>query len=144
MRIFYSALLALALVPLGLAAQQETFVQPEKLTIETAPVSQSFTFECRFTTECYEAEPCADTEFTPSLEARAGGLTEDDTVVEAKLVSDAGDAVLLGVRSGGTLSLSGGTFEARQLLTIAKDGAARYSLHYADGPMAISYLGVCK
>jgi hypothetical protein len=115
----------------------------ETYTLDSAPAQLSFTLQCTFEKECLEDEVCNDTTFAPVLKARAGGLTETDMVVEAELVSEAGDATLLGVRSNGAMSLSGGTFEARHLLTIAANGTARYTLHLSDGPMVISYLGSC-
>lgn len=116
----------------------------DSFTLETAPVKVTFTLQCVFKTECFEGEACAETNFGAQLNVVAGGLTETDMVVQSDLVSDAGDATLLGVRSGKAMSLAGGGFDARHLLTIAQDGAARYTVHYADGPMFINYLGACK
>lgn len=114
------------------------------LTISTAPVQVEIVLHCAFQSECFEAETCSDTTFSFDLNGRAGGLAESDMVVQTELTSEIGDTDLLGVRTGSALSLSGGSFEARHLLTIAEDGAARYTLHYADGPMTISYLGDCS
>ena len=99
---------------------------------------------CAFTSECLEAETCNDTTFSFDLKGRAGGMAESDMVVQTELTSEIGDTALIGARSGAALSLAGGSFESRQLLTINEDGAARYTLHYADGPMVISYLGECS
>lgn len=118
--------------------------QTDRLTIGTAPVKTDIALVCNFTTECFDADTCTDAAFEPTLTGRAGGMSLQDMVAQVKFSSEAGDADLLGLRSDDAMSLSGGTFEARHLLTINKDGAARYTVHYADGPMAISYLGICK
>lgn len=96
---------------------------------------------CDFTFECFEAEACTETEYTPSL---TGEIGTDGMLVEAEFESPSETVALLGVASDGALSLVGGSFSARHLLTITADGAARYTVHYADGPMVISYLGTCR
>jgi|TARA_R110002012_G_scaffold50466_4_gene130507 hypothetical protein len=116
----------------------------ENLTLETAPFRQEIAIACDFKTECVEDEPCTETEFTPQITGIAGGLTPDDLVVQSTMVTDAETVELLGVKSGMALSLSGGTFAARHLLSITETGAARYTVHYADGPFVISYLGTCN
>ncbi|MEP5152539.1 hypothetical protein [Planktotalea sp.] len=117
---------------------------PEKLTVDTAPSQNAIALQCTFATECFEGEACTDTTFEMEVSGRAGGLVETDMVVEANLVSVNGTTPVLGVRSGTAMSLSGGTFDARELLTIATGGDARYSLHYVEGPLVISYLGSCS
>ena len=114
------------------------------LTIENAPVQMEIALSCTFETECFESESCAASTYMFELNGRAGGLTDTEMVVQTELVSEIGDTRLIGARSGEAMSLAGGTFEARHLLTLAADGAARYTLHYAEGPMVISYLGECK
>lgn len=99
---------------------------------------------CGFDFECLETEACADTTFTTQLKGQAEGILGGDMAVQGEMISDAGDTILLGARSGDAMSLAGGTFEARHLLTIAANGAARYTLHYSDGPMVISYTGTCQ
>ncbi|MCX8226162.1 MAG: hypothetical protein OTI35_08820 [Sulfitobacter sp.] len=116
----------------------------ENLTLETAPFRQEIKLQCNFVTECVENEPCTETEFTPEITGIGGGLTADDLVVQAEMVTDAETVELLGVTSDKSLSLSGGTFAARHLMTITENGATRYTVHYADGPFVISYLGTCN
>jgi len=135
--VFAAILLASPLIAQNMPQTEDSF------KLETAPVKATFTLQCVFVTECFEGEPCAETSFSAQLNVVAGGLTETDMVVQSDLVSDAGDATMLGVRSGTAMSLAGGGFDARHLLTIAQDGAARYTVHYADGPMFINYLGAC-
>ena len=116
----------------------------QSLTIETAPVQAEVTMQCLFDFECFETETCAESGFEATLSGKAGGLTESDMVVDVKMISDAETTPMLGVRSGAAMSLSGGSFDARALLTIGAEGAARYTLHLIDGPLALTYLGTCK
>ncbi len=116
----------------------------EVLTPDTAPFRQQIKLTCTFTTECVEAEPCTETKFAPQITGVAGGLTPEELMVQTQMITDAETIDLLGVKSGMALSLAGGTFAARHLVSIAKDEAARYTVHYADGPFVISYLGTCN
>ena len=116
----------------------------ESLTLDTAPFRQEVAISCDFKTECVEDEPCTETEFKPQITGIAGGLTPDDLVVQSTMTTDAETVELLGVKSGKALSLSGGSFAARHLLSITETGATRYTVHYADGPFVISYLGTCN
>lgn len=128
----------------GHADHPDSDSEMETMTLENAPFRQEIAMTCSFVTECVEAEPCTETEFTPQITGAAGGLTPEELVVQTQMITDAETIELLGVKSGKALSLSGGTFAARHLLSVAKDGAARYSVHYADGPFVISYLGTCN
>ncbi len=131
-----------ALLPVYALAQDDH--QSTQLTIETAPNQAQIELVCRFSKECFETEACSDTEFKTQLSGKAGGLTPADMVVEANLITDAETTTMLGLRSDKTYSLSGGLFDARHLLTIAASGAARYTVHLADGPMVITYHGKCE
>lgn len=119
-------------------------VAVDSLTLDDAPFRQEIKIACNFATECVEDEPCTEVEFTPEITGNAGGLTADDLVVQSEMVTDAETIALLGVKSGKAYSLSGGTFAARHLLSITEDGATRYTVHYAEGPFVISYLGICN
>ena len=113
-------------------------------TLQNAPVQSEIAMLCAFENKCLDAEACNNTTFSLELKGLAGGLNDVDVVVQAELISEIGDTILPGARSGEAMSLSGGTFDARHLLTIANDGYARYTMHYSDGPIAISYLGACS
>ncbi|MBV2360962.1 hypothetical protein KUH32_14440 [Thalassococcus sp. CAU 1522] len=136
--------LGLALFAAPLAAQDDPAHDDDGFTIEHAPFQLNIALLCTFTLECFDSEPCSETAFTPRVEGKAGGMTPDTLVVGASLISDAGTVELLGAREGNLTSLFGGGLDARHLLTIGLEGSARYSVHYADGPMVISYLGVCE
>ena len=131
---------------IALAVCSPAFAKDEdgSYTLQNAPVQSEISMLCAYENECLDAEACNNTTFSFELKGRAGGLNDVDMVVQAELISEIGDTILLGARSGEAMSLSGGTFDARHLLTIAKNGNARYTLHYSDGPMAISYLGACS
>lgn len=113
-------------------------------TLQNAPVQPEIAMLCAFENKCLDAEACNNTTFSLELKGRAGGLNDVDVVVQAELISEIGDTILPGARSGEAMSLSGGIFDARHLLTIENDGYARYTMHYSDGPIAISYLGACS
>ncbi len=88
---------------------------------------------CRFDTECFEAEACADSSFAAEMDIAAqtietdfGTLAIADTRAEPGLVSV--------IASGDG---------ARYMLTITKDGA-RMTAHLHDGPLVVSYLGQCE
>ncbi|AUC55545.1 MULTISPECIES: hypothetical protein [Roseobacteraceae] len=114
------------------------------LTVTDAPVQEDIRLACRFERECYEDEACSDGGFAPLLDARAGGMDPSVMMVEANLIADAGTVFMVGAKDGGRLSLSGGDFDARHLLTISEAGDVRYTVHYAEGPMMVSYLGRCE
>ena len=131
-------------------AQQSTDAAPPAPaagTVSTAPpepFQQTIAIGCRFVWECVENEPCTETEFSPDVTGTAGGASADALAVQSQMVSDAETVTLTGTKQDKALSLTGGGFDARHLLSIAADGASRYTVHYADGPIAISYLGTCK
>ncbi|MEP2474646.1 MAG: hypothetical protein ABJH45_24275 [Paracoccaceae bacterium] len=108
------------------------------------PVQQEFAMMCEFTSECYETESCGETQYSIDLEGETSGLETNAMVASVQLSSDIGTEDLVGVVQDETTSLSGGTFSARHFLTIAPNGAARYTVHYAEGPLMISYLGECR
>jgi len=93
---------------------------------------------CRFGTECVEAEPCADTAYTLRVVPGDGDMTatlEDQSgSVPASLGVTPDGATWALARGGGVL----------RLLSVAPDGAARYTLHFTAAPMVLSYLGRCE
>ena len=112
-------------------------------SLEEAPFREEIALQCMFETECFEAEGCATGAFGARLEGQAGGLTPEALAVVSKFSSDAGDVELLGTRAGDILSLSGGTLSARHFLTIS-GSETRYTVHFSQGPIMVSYLGVCE
>ena len=92
-----------------------------------------FAQDCTFTTECFEAEPCQDTNF--SLSAQLG---------EAKLVTDFGDLTVVGVKSEAPLTTVFATGEGAEYLLSRTANAARFTAHSNDGPTSITYIGTCE
>lgn len=93
---------------------------------------------CQFGTECFEAESCADTDF--------GFVVTHDDTLGFVIQTDAENIDGLVFDNGfpdGTSTLIGATDTAYHMLTIAPDGAARYSVQM-QGPMVVSYMGQCK
>ena len=93
---------------------------------------------CHFTTECFESEPCSDTDF--------GFVVNHNDDVGFIIQTDAEniDGLVFDNRfPEETSTLIGQTETAYHMLTIAPDGTARYSLHM-QGPMVVSYMGQCE
>lgn len=111
--------------------------------IGAPPTETDVTLSCVFATECYEDEACQSSGYGVMLEGKAGGMDAEALLVEVAMSSVSGDTFLVGVQSGGIFSLSGGGFDARHMLTIGADGAARYSVHYSDPVMVLTYHGQC-
>jgi len=136
---------AVVLGPMTAVAQQSFSsrfpgASPE---INEAPFQRDYGLSCRFETECFEADACQDTAFVADFSGKAGGLNADAMALVAKLSSDAGEVELFGAAQGEILALSGGPVTARHMLTLS-GSAARYSVHYSDGPLMISYSGICE
>lgn len=89
--------------------------------------------DCTFTTECYETEPCQDTQF--SLTAQL-----DD----AKLVTDFGDLTIVGVKTDAPLVTVFATGAGSEYLLSRNGDQARLTAHSNEGPAAITYLGTCE
>ena len=101
---------------------------------------------CRFETECVEAEACAATDYAarivrPGERTSGAGTFSDDagTVVLTKLPGpDAATHFSAGNGEGAYEGAFGMMF-----LTTGEDGTARLTVHFEEGPMAITYLGTC-
>ncbi|GAA0292631.1 hypothetical protein [Rhodovulum strictum] len=124
-----AALLSVLGLPLPLAAQE--------------PNENDFALECRFDRECREAEPCTATGFTLAVDGRGGGMGAGVKLARVVLYSAAGKVDAFGTLGGDTLFLQGGNDAVRSYLVVT-DGAARYTLHMAQGPQVVSYLGTCE
>lgn len=88
-------------------------------------------YSCSFDTECYEAEPCTNADFT--VEVR------DETIV-----TDYGTFPVLAQRDEpGLLTVFVHSDNAVYLLS-ASETAARFTAHVTEGPQNITYLGQCE
>jgi len=93
---------------------------------------------CHFTTECFESEPCSDTDFGFAVNHN------DDVGFIIQTDAENIDGLVFDNRfPEETSTLIGQTETAYHMLTIAPDGTARYSLHM-QGPMVVSYMGQCE
>ncbi|AXX97854.1 hypothetical protein [Profundibacter amoris] len=93
---------------------------------------------CHFATECFESEPCTDTGF--------GFVVNHDDTLGFVIQTDAENIGGLVFDNGfpdETSTLIGATDTAYHMLTIAPDGAARYSVQM-QGPVVVSYSGQCE
>lgn len=125
------------------ATAQDAHEEADQLTVETAPVQVELDLSCRFDRECFEDEACSDSAYEAELTGIAGGFSEDAMVAQAIWSSVTGDVELYGLRHNGAMALAGGGYEARQMVTLSPEGAARLTVHYAEGPMMVSYIGRC-
>lgn len=94
--------------------------------------------------ECYDTDGCADTTYGIKLEDRAGGLTADDMVLAATLTDNSETIEMLGTLSSSATLLSDVGANGRRILTILPDGQARFTVHFIDGPVSITYAGICE
>lgn len=93
-------------------------------------------YDCRLTTECFEAEVCADTDFEVSLEP----APDNRDAMILKTPSETLEAVLSGnLRE---FFLVAKTARAVHLFSLDVAGAARYTVHMS-GPISVTYLGQC-
>ena len=137
-----TALLSL-LVCAAPALGQSSFSPREDTGLSDAPFQKDIALQCAFVTECFEGDGCSDTAFDAQLTGKSGGLAADAMVALVKMSSVSGDVELLGTASNDRISLTGGPLEARHMVTLSGQNA-RYTVHYVDGPMAITYLGTCQ
>lgn len=113
-------------------------------SIAEAPFQQTLAINCRFRRECVEDQPCTADGFAADLLGTAGGLTPQSMVAGVQMITRDSAVELVGVREGTALALAGGGFAARHLLTLTDAGIARYTIHYMQGPLMVSYLGQCE
>ncbi|WP_095589654.1 hypothetical protein [Actibacterium ureilyticum] len=85
--------------------------------------------DCTFATECFEAEACADTQFSVTI-------SDDGTT----LVTDFGDLAV--VFADGPVLVAQDA-NATYLLTDLPEGA-RLSTQMTGSPMVVTYLGQCE
>lgn len=101
---------------------------------------------CRFETECVEAEPCAGTDdaariVRPGDRTTGAGMFGDDagSVVPGELPGPDAATHSAGRGEG---AYEGGS---RMLFpTTTQDGPARLTVHFTEGPMAITHIGSCE
>lgn len=91
--------------------------------------------ECSFTTECFEAEACAATQFDATLDQ--GAQTAQFVTPSETILMSQGGSETVRVYVGVTGS-------AFHILTRGANGIARYTTHIFEGPLAVSYLGECE
>ncbi|MEL6800685.1 MAG: hypothetical protein AAFO80_12445 [Pseudomonadota bacterium] len=115
----------------------------QQVDISQAPIQQDIALTCTFTTECMDTDGCSDTSYTVTIEGLAGGVTAEQLVVEAELISDVETVTVTGTLTDEIPRLN--AFEAAmpQMLVNTPDGA-RLTAHIASVPLAITYAGTCE
>ena len=96
----------------------------------------AFALDCTFTTECFEGDGCADTQFTAEIVGTDEG--------GALFITDAETVPLSQGGSPETRVYVGITQSAFHVITHSVEGAARYSTHIYSGPLMVNYLGTCE
>lgn len=99
-----------------------------------SPMGAQALMSCDFTTECLDADTCADTDFQVEL---SGDSTTLSTVF-GDLTVDFHD------RGTGAMTYVAHTDSAAYFLTTYDTGGARFTMHSTDMPMALTYLGRCE
>ena len=89
---------------------------------------------CRFTTECYDAEGCEETDYALALVASDDGWILRDQVEDVPAVEIAVDGALVWMGAGGG---------AVRILSGTAAQSARLSVHSAAGDLMMNYTGVC-
>ncbi|QGX98571.1 hypothetical protein EI983_09890 [Roseovarius faecimaris] len=90
-------------------------------------------FNCLFDTECYEAEGCAASNFDIDVS------TEDKTLSAAF-----GDLTILAIKRSESLVTLFATGGGAEYMLSATPEAARLSVQMNQGPLVLSYLGICE
>ncbi|WP_147124980.1 hypothetical protein [Shimia ponticola] len=97
---------------------------------------------CTFTQECFEGEACADTDF--GFELRIAGTATD----QGEPLSIITDAETISVFRPITFEdghvMAGQSRGQAVFLSVAPDGAARYSAHFNSDGFSITYTGTCE
>jgi len=125
------------------ATAEENAKAPHSDVLLNLPHNVDVNLACRFTIECFDTEGCSDTQFDTSLTGHAGGKTPENMIAIAEFVTDAETLPMVGARDNGALQLAHRTEAAHHMITVATTGDTRYSVHLSDGPMMISYAGIC-
>lgn len=115
---------------------------PRALALAALPLAAQAA-DCAFDAECVEDEPCAETAYAARIVGPGAGMTGPAT-----LVDDAGSVALEAAGPGVWVGGDGrGAYAGRfgaMMLTTGEDGTARLTVHFTEGPMAITYLGTCE
>lgn len=92
--------------------------------------------DCRFVTECYEADGCYETEYDLSIDMGGGTATIETIVGTFSAPAQTVD---------GLLNITGFDLGMFHMITIADGGTARYAVHSGDasGVTMITYHGTC-
>ena len=91
------------------------------------------TFDCTFTTECFESEACADSSFTTEVSVENSKITTEFGDLEITAIEQTPDTKVLFAKGDG----------AAYLLSVTPE-AARLTTQISAGPIVVSYLGACE
>ncbi len=132
----------LRILPILCACSVMQMAEADTTAIANAPVQVEVSLTCTFTTECFDFDACTETALTVDLSGLGGGLEPDELILAADITTDAETFAMLGTQNADQISLTGESDYGHGLFTLSA-GAARWTVHYADGPMSITYGGTC-
>lgn len=115
------------------AEPMRSFPMLPAVLLSTLPAMAAATeWSCLFQTECVDGD-CAGSGYEASVTLGPDGTT-------ATLSDPSEDVSLTGSATGAAVSLAA----PNRLLTVDAAGDARYTTHFDDPAMAITYLGRCE
>lgn len=90
-------------------------------------------FSCNFQTECYETEPCQEADFTIEV-----------ILEEEKVSTEFGDLTVVAAKESDAITIIFATGGETEFLISVTPMAARASAHINEGPLSVSYFGICE
>ncbi len=102
---------------------------------------------CTFAIECMEGEDCMDSGFNLTVDT---GLVPGSLVAEGgfptgdKILTDAETIDITWAGSGPALAAFGSSKAGFYMLSVAPDGAARYTAHLPAAELSLTYIGGCE
>ena len=111
------------------------------------PVGAMAGMTCTFATECLEGEECMESGFglsvetalTPGTIVAEGGFPKGDVIV-----TDSETIAITWTGSGPALGAFGSSDAGFFMLSVAPDGAARYTAHLPAAEFGLTYIGGCE
>lgn len=101
-------------------------------------------FICEFQTECFEAEPCAETNFSLSFSAPRPASGEDHIAEDVTIETDAETWTGQFMTRANGYVFRGESGGAVHMLSFDFFGEARLATHILENAMSMSYAGICS
>ena len=95
--------------------------------------SAALAYPCTFHTECFESDACAESTFVAEV------LLEDEAIS-----TEFGDLTIVAAKQAEALTTIFATGNGAEYLLSVSPTAARLSTHMNDGPLSVTYHGICE